>query len=244
MFRHLCGRLLPALLIGCFALSAQAGGRVEIVLVGGSQVGGEFHRWLEVVGNSGAARVQIRGSQPGDRPGIDVQGDPAHPIYVVTGVIAGRDELILPGARFRFGEAAQLARWVADLAENGPPGCPEPKVAFGLTAKQLQEVQDDLTQAVAFQTQDQTRAAVVERIASQLRHPVRLEAGAAKSLEEDKVAEELSGLSCGTVLACVVRPAGLMPGAPGHAPGIELCDRPGQSRPRALAHRPQTRAAQ
>ena len=53
-----------------------------------------------------------------------------------------------------------------------------------------------------------TRQKVVEKIAGQLKLPLKLDAETAQALADDKVEDELTDLTCGTALACVLRPAG------------------------------------
>ena len=48
----------------------------------------------------------------------------------------------------------------------------------------------------------------MRKIAEQLRLPLRLDADVARDLADDKVEDELKGLSCGTAVACLLRPAG------------------------------------
>ena len=102
---------------------------------------------------------------------------------------------------------AGLARWLDDLAEHGPPNRREAKSAFGLTAKQPERVHDDLARPVGFSTAGMTPGAVLEKIAQRLSLPVEL-SGDLPANGDDKIAEDLSGLSCGTALACMLRPAG------------------------------------
>jgi len=185
-----------------------ATGRVEIVLVGESQLGGDFHQWVRVLGNAGAANVQVRTGEPGTRPAIEIRGTADRPVYLVTGTVTPRGELLLPGARFQRSDASRLAQWIKDLAEGGPPGRREATTAFGLTATQFQRVHDDLAQLPEFSTAGRPRSEVVQRIARRLAIPLRADAEVLKALGEDKLAEELSGLSCGTALAYTLRPMG------------------------------------
>lgn len=187
----------------------QGAGRVELVVVGQSQAGGEFQQWLRTLGQVGAASVQIRASQPSDRVGIEISGTGERPVYVVTAMLSSQNELVVPGARFRQSDSRRLAEWIKDLAENGPPERREARSAFGLTATQLQQVRDDLARPVGFATKGMARNQVVEQIGQRLKRPLRIDRAAQQSLADDKVVEELSTLSCGTALACVVRPAGL-----------------------------------
>jgi hypothetical protein len=210
----ICGLLAATL--STSALAAQ--GRVELTITGEAQVSGEFHQWMQALARAGVNHVRLRSSEPSDQVGIDVQGTAAEPLYLVTGTITTQGDLILPGARFRRSEAARVGQWVNDLAANGPPDRREPKSAFGLTLKQFAQLHDDLAQPVGFSTKGVARGAVVTRIGRRLHFPLALGGQGLPAVGDDAVVEELSGLSCGTALACVLRPAGLclvpQPGVP------------------------------
>ncbi len=212
-------RLLIALAIMMLLLFAAqsfawAGAEVRLELVGDARSTAlSFQDWAQALGNAGIKNVRIRSSIDTAKVGIDVQGSPNHPMYIVTGRVLSHDELQLPGARFKRSELRQLARWLDDLAQNGPPDKRPPKVAFGLTAAQYDQVRNDLAALVGFSTHGLARREAVEKIARKLSLPLRLEDGSG----DDKVDEELADLSCGTALACLLRPAGycLVPQASG-----------------------------
>ncbi len=200
--------VLTATVCGSLPTDLWAAGRVEILISGQSQLGAGYHQWSRILSDAGAARVQIGTGKAADQPAIAVQGSPDLPTYVVTGAFNARGELLLPGARFAPADAARLRQWIADLAQNGPPERRENRSAFGLTATQFQLAHEDLSRAVGTPTQGLTRDEVLQHIASRLTRPLRLEARTAQELRQQKVAEDLATLSCGTALACVLRPAG------------------------------------
>jgi hypothetical protein len=191
------------------AAPARAGGTVELELIGDAHGSALlFQEWSQVLGKAGIRNLRIRVANEGDKPGIDVQGTAENPIYVVIGIVESRDAIVLPGGRYRRGDMARLAQWIKDLAERGPNAKKEEKGAFGLTAAQLDRVRKDLAAPVGFSTQGMTRQKMVEKIADQLKLPLRLDAETAQALADDKVEDELTDLTCGTALACVLRPAG------------------------------------
>jgi hypothetical protein len=186
-----------------------AAGRVELTIVGEPQVAADFHQWMAVLARAGVSNVRFRGAGPTDEVGIEVRGSPERPLYLVTGTLSSRGELVLPGGSFGRSEVGQIGQWLKDLAANGPPERRESKSAFGLTARQLQSVHDDLAQLVGFSTQGAARSEVVDRIGRRLHYPLQLDRRQQEALGQDPVGEQLSSLSCGTALACVLRPAGL-----------------------------------
>jgi hypothetical protein len=198
--------LLLALLA---AAPAWAVGTVELELVGDARGSAMvYQEWAQALGKAGVRNVRIRVAEGSDKPGIDVRGTAESPVYVVLGIVESRDVLVLPNGRYRRGDVARLAQWLKDLAEHGPDAGKEEKGAFGLTAAQLARVHKDLATPVGFNTKGLPRRRVVEKIAAQLRLPLKLDADAARTLANDEVEDELTDLTSGTALACVLRPAG------------------------------------
>jgi hypothetical protein len=219
---------IPAIALALCPVAASAlfaAGRARLELVGEDRSSAlAFQEWVQVLGKAGVKDVRIRAgdqsAMPGDRPAkvdIAVQGTPQSPLYVVTGIVKSRDELLLPCGVFRRSDAARLARWLDDLAAHGPPDRRPQKSAFGLTAEQFQQVHQQLARPVDFSTRAAARAEVVAKIGRQLQLPLQFDAESARALGDDTVEEELRDLSCGTALACVLRPAGycLVPRAAG-----------------------------
>jgi len=191
------------------AASARAGGTVQLNLVGDARGSAlTFQEWAQALDKAGIRNVRIRSGTEDDKPGIVTEGDADRPVYVVTGIITSRNEIVLPGARFRRGDVAKLAVWLKDLAENGPVAGREAKSPLGLTGADFGKVRKDLATTVDFSTVGMTRQRAVEKIAGQLKLPLKLDADVARALADDKLEDQLNGLSCGTALACVLRPAG------------------------------------
>lgn len=218
-------RKLSTLLLGLLGLlvlsaSAFAAGTVQLELLSDTRGSALLaQEWAQTLGKAGIRDVRIRTGDEDAKPAIDVQGTSANPIYVVTGLIKSRDEIVLPGGRYRRADMARLARWLKDLAERGPNAGREEKAAFGLTAAQFTEVHKDLARPVGFSTRGMSVRQAVEKIAGQLRLPLRLDADVAEVLASEKVKDELEALSCGTALACSLRQAGY---------GLVPRDAPGQ----------------
>jgi hypothetical protein len=214
--------------LGILAAAASplsAAGQVRLDLVGSAQGSSlVFQEWLQVLSKAGVRNVRFRSGDGTEQAGIDVQGSEQSPLYVVTGVVLSRDELLLPGARFKRADAVRLARWLDDLASNGPPDRRPKRVAFGLTIVQFQQVHKDTAQRVGFSTQGMPRAEAAEKIAHRLQLPLQVDGGQFQALGNDKVEEDLSGLSCGTALAYVLQPTGfcLLPREVGKTPGYAI----------------------
>jgi hypothetical protein len=186
-----------------------AAGQVQLELVGDARGAAmSFQDWIQALGNAGIKNVRLRSAADVGKPGIDVQGTADRPIYIVTGQVISRDELLLPGARFKRSEVKSLAAWLDDLAQNGPPDKRPKIVAFGMTATQFDQVMKDLVVPVGFNTQGLARRDAVAKIVGKLRSPVRFEGDSAKALSDDKVEEELTAISSGSAMACLLRPIG------------------------------------
>ena len=213
-----------------------AAGRVELELVTEERVPITAQQeWLRRLAEVGVGNLRIRGGGAPAKVGIVVRGTETAPVYAVTGIIASSGDLLLPdhashGARrFRPADAARAAQWLDDLARFGPADRGAQKSAFGLTAEQFQQVHDALAQPVGFSTAGVSRRDVVEKIGARLgtdghraKHgplvmPLGIEPELVRAMQDDLVVEELSSLSCGTALACAVRPLGmcLLPRASG-----------------------------
>ena len=189
--------------------SAWAAGIVQLEIVTESRTAlTASHTWMRALSRAGIENVRIRQARPADKIGIQVRGTERSPIYAVTGKLTSAGELHVPGARFRQGEAARLARWIDELASQGPVEGRPQRSAFGLTAEQYQQVRSDLAFPVGFSTKGVARRDVLQRIARGLRNPLQFDPRAAEAIGEDPLAEELAGLSSGTAIACVLRPAG------------------------------------
>jgi hypothetical protein len=186
-----------------------AAARVELEVIADARSGAAlgFQEWMQTLTRAGVKNVALRTAQAGDQIKIDERGTADSPTYAVTALLDG-NVLVLPGGvRFKRGEEAKVAQWLDDLAEHGPPNRREARAAFGLTAKQLAQAREDLAKPVGFSTKGMSRAEAVEKIGRRLKLPIQL-AGALPAAEDDKIAEDVSGLSCGTGLACILRPLG------------------------------------
>ena len=168
--------LLMSLLAAATAWAAPAG-QVQLEIAGDAQLGAgmSFQQWGQALAAAGVQNFRLRSGQEGDKPSIEVGGTERMPFYKVTAVLGSRDELIVPGDRFRRSECKRLAAWLDDLAKRGPPEKREKVSAFGLTASQLDKVNADLSKTVGFSTKGMTRSEAVNKIAGQLGLALKIE---------------------------------------------------------------------
>ncbi|MFH1919649.1 MAG: hypothetical protein ABIP48_07200 [Planctomycetota bacterium] len=207
-----CHLLLPIMLVSLWGAAApgRAEGRVELELVTEARAPITAQQeWLRRLAQLGVGNLRIGGIGSPEKVGVVVRGTERAPVYKVTGVLTSSGDVLLPGGRFRPGDAARLAQWLDDLARLGPiEGRPQ-ESAFGLSVQQFERVHKEMSQPVAFSTKGMPRHEVVEKIAERLRVPLRVAPGLLPAADDDTIAEELSNLSRGTALAYAVRPLGV-----------------------------------
>jgi hypothetical protein len=199
------------LLLCADAARGEGAGQVRLELFGGGQgTAMLFQDWGQALAGAGIKNVRFRSKAPADKVGLDVQKVGDRPLYIVTGEVLSRDEILLPAARFKRSEVKRLVEWLDDLAQKGPEDKRPKPVAFGLTAAELERIKKDLSASVGFSTVGMARREAVERITGKLSTPLRFEEKFSQAAGDEKVEDELSDLSAGTALACVLREADLV----------------------------------
>ncbi|MBI1899591.1 MAG: hypothetical protein HYS13_00575 [Planctomycetia bacterium] len=204
---------LPILVSLCSALllaaPAAAQGRVEMEIATEGNAGLEAQTWSRILTQLKVDGLTIRTARAGDAVKIETTGG-ERPVYKVKGRLTATNELVLPGGKFTTRDTAPLARWLEKLRTEGPPGSARPKLPFGLTETELERVQSDFKARVDLATKGMDRADALDKIAAKLKSKLSQAADVPAALAEaGPVAEDLSGLSAGTALACILRPAGL-----------------------------------
>jgi len=206
--REMFPAALVAFVLIAGARAALAAGQVSLDVVTEERVSLTAQQeWGRRLAKAGLSNVRFHAKQAAEKPEIRNLGTEISPLYQVVAVLTADETLLVPGARFHAGDVAQLKRWLDDLARNGPLESRPVKTAFGLEVAQFQQAEKDLGQLVGFPTAGVSRQEVIRRILRRLSVPLRTKPE--KLPEDDNVVEELSGLTCGTALACVLRPMGL-----------------------------------
>ncbi len=167
-------------------------------------------QWYQALTNLGISGLRIRSGTAADEMKIDQQGTKAAPAYKVTGILAADNMLHVPGGKFGVRDTGQLRKWLENLGDAGAEGVTAPRAAFGLTPSQLEQVHRDLQQPVAFSTAGKPANEVARQLTLRLQIPPAVDPGAAAALARVTIEDELQGLSSGTALAAVLRPAGLV----------------------------------
>ncbi len=166
-------------------------------------------QWYKLFTGLGVAGFKIRSNGTDDEVGITQRGSGATAEYRVVGILASDNQVQLPGGKFGLNDTPRLRKWLDNLGDQGAEGVTQPRSAFGLTAKQLEQVTDDLKRRVTTSTKDLKASEAVQRIGEGLMIPLLIDPAARGDLARTKVQDDLMGLSSGTALAAILRPAGL-----------------------------------
>jgi hypothetical protein len=199
--------------IGLPAALATAAPRVDLELVTepGFPITGA-QEWITALKNVGAGDIRIRAARSGDQWSIANRGTEQSPAYQVVGILSADSVLRLPGGSFRMGDRAGISTWIKKLQEGGEEGLSAKPGAFGLTGKQLVAVHEQLAVPVSFETKGKRIGDVARGLVRALPLEVAVDAAAQRAFAADQtpVVEELQGVSCGTALAAILRPLGLV----------------------------------
>lgn len=192
-------------------LGAEPRVELELVQAGGAALTAA-QRWLPVLDEVGFSQPRIRALQEGDRLEIVNVGTADNPNYKVCGILTAGGDIKLPGGRqFSFRDRGALSNWVRNLKAQGPEATDGGPTPFGITPSRLVAVRKDLSQPLTAATRGQQPATVLDAVSHILANAVVIDDEVRRTLAASgAVRDELQGLSCGTALAALVRPAGLV----------------------------------
>lgn len=188
--------------------------QVEIIQLEGASM--EYpHTWGRELVRTDAPAVQFRNQRFGDAVSITESGTEDSPVWKIIGTMDAYGTILMPdGQRFRCGDAAGLATWIREL-----PGKMKAKKQaaiapiqgdFGLSAPLMQQMIADLKQNLNEETAGLSPVDILQKCARGLSAPFKISPTQVAALKElDPIDEELSSLSKGTIMAYVLRPAGL-----------------------------------
>ena len=208
-------RLLgPLVMVSCLVVSGMAWAAplvsLELATEPGFPLGGE-RKWLMVLKDCKLTNIRFRSLRSGTTIEIKNRGTEESPVYLVTGVLTARNTLRLPGVEFRSTERVAIAKWIEKLKTDGMEGVTAQTGPFGLTKKQLLQIHQSMTGKVNFATRDLKSSEAIARIRAGLSVELVPSPAARLALAgESKVRDEVKGLSCGTALAIILRPLGLV----------------------------------
>ncbi len=217
----LCVAAFALLLATCAAAdkpAAKARVSLELVTEEGFPITGA-QQWYQVFADLGVGGLRIRGATGAVEVEVKNRGSKDAPIYDVVGLIKANNTLYLPGGKFTVNDSARLKKWLADLADQGTEAVTQPRQAFGMTRSQLVEIDGEMKKPLLSATKDAPADKAVGQLAQGLQHKLQIDPAMLKSLAAVAVEEELQGVSCGTALAVILRPAGLAYAPSGRAAG-------------------------
>ena len=175
--------------------------------------------WARVLGRMNLGTVRLRGARPGDRPSIKAKqsgkvapsGRATQPgrstRYHLVAILSRRNELVLPGRRFRLHDQQALKKHFEQLPAQAAYTS-EDRGRFGLTEKQFRQVFAELSQPVGVSTLGKTAADLLAHLEVNLSIPVRHPTGV--WLRHGKpLTMELQKFTAGTALAYALRREGL-----------------------------------
>lgn len=170
---------------------------------------GTQQKWMKMLQDVGADRVVSKTGSSGV-PTVEETQTSSATLIQVTGFVVG-SRLQLPGGTFSIRDRARIKALLQRLRDDGAKVALAEKKAFGLTSEQLVKLHEQLAKPVEFSTAGKNAGDVVEKIATQSGLKFSLDRAAKAAINgEEKVYEELQGVSFGTALAAVVRPLGLV----------------------------------
>lgn len=189
--------------------AADAPVSLELITEPGFPIDGH-QRWIRYLQDFKFTTVRIRSGRAGDESKVENRGTESAPRYAITGLLTANNRLLVPGATFRYGQRAELAAWLQKLRQGGLEALASPTGAFGLTAKQLVALNDALRPKLAISTKGKPTSEVLKHLQRTIRVPLEFDSSGQRALlSNDRVLDELQGLSCGTALVAVLRPHAL-----------------------------------
>jgi len=186
--------------------------RVELEVLAGNRVNlSKQQEWLRLLSEVGADSVKIRSANAGDTVGVKVRQLGEIEVATLTCQITNRNQLFTSGGTFGKGDRQQIAELIEQIKADGAEIALSEKSAFGMTSKQVVELHEQLGQQYLESTRGRQASRIIRSIQQQISVPVEIAPAARNAMATDyEIDDELAGLSCGTVLAAVTRPLGLV----------------------------------
>ncbi len=193
------------------------GAEVELELATAEGLPLAGHRaWHERLTELGVDRLRLRPARPGDRVDVRTEGDEPRQTIQIQGWISAAGQLAVPYHKFEVGQTAALRRWLEGLraGDIGPPQAQGPPDRFGLSAESATRLNAALAETIAPTTLGRGRWEVFGELRTAAKLPIVVAPNAqvvpgGPGEELDVLADELGGLTVGTALAVLLRPAEL-----------------------------------
>ena len=179
------------------------------VLVDGRSSVGTSQNWMQALAEVGADRV-VAETSPVNRPSFEEYDNGSSKLLKVVGIVK-QGKLHLPGGKFSIRQIADIRAHLKKLRDDGAEVTIADKVAFGLTAKQLISVHDQLGKKVDFATKGMNAGKLATNLIRKSGYRTSIDPTTKLiiSAAESKMEYELEGFSAGTALALALRRIGL-----------------------------------
>lgn len=168
-------------------------------------------RWRQVFEKFDVG-VRIRQPLPGDKAEVTESIRGTFRLVKIVGELDRQGRLIVPGRTFTTEQTGPLKEWLNELQTFGAQGAPEGKPRWGLSETQFDRVLEQLQAPIATPVRGKTVAEALGQLPMAPGLSVKFHTSSSVLYEQGKLSpvnEELTGLSCGTGLAFLLREIGL-----------------------------------
>ncbi|MCA9053961.1 MAG: hypothetical protein KDA75_09000 [Planctomycetaceae bacterium] len=168
-------------------------------------------RWAKVL-NEMDVQAQFRAPIGTDELGVDESIRGTFRNVKVVGQLTEDGRLQLGDELYTPDDVRKLKEWLDETKAYGAQGAPLGKPLWGLNPNQFSEIYESLAVPVEKELEGASLTAAIDRLPLPQKHPLRNSAAADGWLSTHPAAvveNRLQGLSCGTVLALILREAGL-----------------------------------
>lgn len=170
---------------------------------------GTAQDWMEALNDCGADRISVKTGLLAAPIAEETELGKSS-LILVKGTIE-QNRIWLPGGTFGIADKKGIAALLKQIREDGTAVALADKLAFGLTAPQLVELNTQLTAPIDFSTKGASIRDSLTQISQKIGHKFQLDPAATKALASNEtIVEELKGISAGTAIAIMVRPLGLV----------------------------------
>lgn len=171
---------------------------------------GASHEWMQALSDVGADRVVAETSRV-QKPSFEEYGSGSSKTLAVIGIVR-KGILHLPGGKFSIRQTSSIRNHLQKLRDDGAEVTIAEKVAFGLTAKQLVSVHDQLSSTIQTSTKGKNAGKLAIELLRASGYSTKLDQGTKLTISraESTVDAELEGFSIGMGLSLTLRQIGLV----------------------------------
>ena len=180
------------------------------VLVDDRSAIGSRHQWMQALAEVGADRVVAETSRKTE-PSFEEFGSGSSKTLSIVGIVK-QGKLHLPGGKFSIRQTGAITDHLKKLRDDGAEVTVAEKLAFGLTAKQLISVHDQLGVPIESSTSGVKAADLAKTLLKESGYSLLIDEATKLiiSQSESAIEDELEGYSIGLGLALALRQMGLV----------------------------------